>query len=258
MLNAQFGAQLTPIAHQSLNQTFVGPSDRFSQSIFVKVFAPQAQAKWRAETAMTAQLTDWLLDSDESELLLVRQDLPFSPVGAMTTELAFEMGQVLAWFHQRARPFGGIKTPKLPVRKPDFLVAPEIGAWFAARQSELTAQLATIPLVVRHGDVGKRNFATLHGDLTLIDYERAQAGFRQQDWIKLFYQDFHEDTTLIGAFLAGYGEWPAMLKLCWYYCVYTTALGIMAYVNKVPEADFLAVGRRMLQDVNDYIQQSEA
>ncbi|KRM72636.1 phosphotransferase [Lacticaseibacillus brantae] len=244
-LNHRFAAQLIAIPHQSLNRAFVGPSDHFEQSIFVKVFA--SQAKWRAETSMTAQLTDWLLDADEQTLLLVRQDLPFSAIGEMTSELAFAMGRV----------FDGIKTPVQPSNRQDFSAGAEIGTWFADRQAEITAQLAAMPLVVRHGDVGRRNYVFLHGQLTLIDYERAQLGWVQQDWIKLFYQDFHSDADLIQAFTDGYGKISMMPQLSWYYCVYGTALGILAYVHKVPDPEFLAVGQRMLHDVNDYIQQSE-
>jgi len=260
-LNLRYGATLVKIPHQSLNASYVGFSERFGQPIFVKQFAPGQTKKWQAETAITEQMSDWLLAFDAKTRILVRQDLPFMPVEKLDQALASDMGRVLADYHRRVQPFPGIQDNYRAIEMLATISDPQLvdGArWFQAHAEGIEVQLQAVPAVVRHGDVGLRNYRYLNGQLCLIDYERAQLGMAQQDFIKLFYQDFQSDQVLIQAFLSGYGELAPVPELTWMYTIFITVVGIFNYVRKVSDPAFLAVGQRMLRDVRNYIQQSEA
>ena len=95
-LNKRLKADLHAINHESLNSTFVGYSNLYRQSIFVKQFAKE-QAYY-TEKMVTKQLNDRVLTgfSLNKAFILVLKDCSPKDIGEkIDSKLAFEMGQVL-------------------------------------------------------------------------------------------------------------------------------------------------------------------
>lgn len=186
----------------------------------MKVFAPERQGKFLTERAINLQLTDRVLTSCQlatGEWVLVMRDLQLTPLPkAFTPELAQTMGTVLARFHQTVRlpqatrinalDFEGVadKVDQLATR-PDYRQLVRLMTNFQQAAATIQAIFNRQSRVVLHGDVGRRNFQFVNGQLELIDFERAQIGYAQTDFQKLFYQDFAGQPALIAAFLTGYG-----------------------------------------------------
>ncbi|VDH13210.1 Uncharacterised protein [Lactiplantibacillus plantarum] len=76
-------ADLIPIAHVSFNEMYTGYSRRYDTVVFVKVFSPNHERKFRTEQQVTAQLTDRVLASFQlasREWVLVLRDWQLTPV----------------------------------------------------------------------------------------------------------------------------------------------------------------------------------
>lgn len=95
-------------------------------------------------------------------------------------------------------------------------------------------------------------------ELCLIDFEKAKIGPVFLDFIKLFYQDFHNDQKLKKAFLHGYQsnkiEWQ-ISKVTENFLIFITALGIFSYTSQIVDPNFEQLGMRMLADVEQYLLQ---
>lgn len=265
-LNKKLKANLKPINHESLNHTFVGYSHLFHQSVFVKQFTKK-QA-YITEKNITSQLNDRILTgfSLSNTFVLVLKDWSSKDVSKpMDSKLAFEMGQILANFHLRVKPFPGIKVIKNQFD--DYLT--EINNFhestyrdrlrqlenkFLPYKNKIRTELSENSKYVLHGDVGLRNYKCLDGKLMLIDFEKARIGPVYLDFIKLFYQDFALDNELITSFLKGYltkNPNYQLSDLAKQYLIFTTAIGIFNYTEKIEDIPFRNIGIKMLETLEN-------
>ncbi|KRL63027.1 phosphotransferase [Lactobacillus psittaci] len=263
-LNDQINGNLTPINHESLNDTFVGYSNKYHASVFVKVF--NSRAKFKTEKQVTKQLSNRILENLElnGKYILVMTDIcPVDLDLPVTKEMAYKMGCVLASFHNKVKSFDGIYDEKAYFQKAEQDVAilknKEIKArllaileQFQEKKSVIEHNLAN-DKVVLHGDVGVRNYKLVNNTLVLIDYERARKGARYQDFIKLFYQDFEQNQELIASFLTGYNSKISnQFSLGFWskdFLIFLTAIGIMKYTDKIEDHAFKRIGLQMLADI---------
>ena len=109
-LNRRLKSDLHEINHESLNSTFVGYSNLYRQSIFVKQFAKEQG--YYTEKMVTNQLNDRVLGGFplNNTFVLVLKDCSPKDIGEkIDLNLAFEMGQVLGEYHLKVKPFIRIK-----------------------------------------------------------------------------------------------------------------------------------------------------
>lgn len=264
-LSTMLQADLIQITHVSFNQTYTGYSRYYGTVIFVKVFGPDRERKFRTEQQVTAQLTNRVLASFQlasHEWVLVLRDWQLTPVPtALTPMLVYQMGQVVAQFHHTVQlP----TTPDLmPVLDFDGMVArverlktsPYYGKlvsalqYFLDHRMMIRTALAQQPVVTLHGDMGTRNFRYHHGQLVLIDFERARRGYALEDCFKFFFEDLQQSSTLIQAFWAGYGTDLQIPPLVIQWLLLQCSTGIFTYVNQIADDRFEAVGTAMLAQV---------
>ncbi|BDR59571.1 hypothetical protein XA3_20120 [Xylocopilactobacillus apicola] len=199
-----------------------------------------------AELQVNKQLNNRVLDifNDEQPILIMKDLAPADLIPPITRELATKMGEMLRKFHHAVQPFTQITSFRANFTRSGF---EELSGRFIQKQAIIDADLSH--QVVLHGDVGLRNYKLVAGKITLIDFERAQLGIAQRDFVKLFYQDFAGQTELIEAFLKGYGEFNSIDPETWLFLVFDTALGIKDYVTKVDDPEFAAIAEQMLEDV---------
>lgn len=271
ILNNRLNSNLTPTNHESFNSTFFGNSNKYNRNVFVKVF--DSVNKFNTENLITQQLSDRVLETfkindDGLKYVLVMNDLkPIDLENTVSIHQAYEMGIVLAKFHNIVQPFNGMKEENSYFSK----ISEDINKLGNVTQKyKLTSLLKEFsnlqPLIendlnehsntVLHGDVGIRNFKIINGALNLIDYERARLGPNYQDFIKLFFQDFKLNNSLISSFLKGYESTSihtVQLK-SWtqQFIIFATAVGIMKYTEKIKDEPFKKIGMQMLESVEDY------
>ncbi|WP_434432483.1 phosphotransferase [Lactiplantibacillus paraplantarum] len=264
-LSTMLQADLIQITHVSFNQMYTGYSRYYGTVIFVKVFGPDRERKFKTEQQVTAQLTNRVLASFQlasHEWVLVLRDWQLTPVPtALTPTLVYQMGQVVAQFHHTVQlP----TTPDLmPVLDFDGMVArverlktsPHYGKlvsalqYFLDHRMMIRTPLAQQPVVTLHGDMGTRNFRYHHGQLVLIDFERARRGYALEDCFKFFFEDLQQSSTLIQAFWAGYGTDLQIPPLVIQWLLLQCSTGIFTYVNQIADDRFEAVGTAMLAQV---------
>ncbi|MDV0430332.1 phosphotransferase [Lactiplantibacillus sp. DA1] len=258
-------ADLIPIAHVSFNEMYTGYSRRYDTVVFVKVFDPDRERKFRTEQQVTAQLTHRVLASFQlasHEWVLVLRDWQLTPVPTtLTPALVYQMGQAVSQFHH------AIQLPTTPDTMPvldfDGMVArverlktslhygelvSALQYFFDHRMMIRTA-LAQQPVVTLHGDMGTRNFRYHHGRLVLIDFERARRGYALEDCLKFFFEALQQSSTLIQAFWAGYGTDLQIPPLVTQWLLFQCSTGIFTYVNQITDPRFEAVGTAMLAQV---------
>ena len=100
--------------------------------------------------------------------------------------------------------------------------------------------------------MGIRNYKYVDSKLALIDFEKARLGPVYQDFIKLFYQDFDLNEELIQSFLAGYSSKNPNYRLSdltKQYLIFTTAVGILNYTEKIEDLAFRYIGETMLDTI---------
>lgn len=263
-LNNRLEVDLQPIDHESLNSTFVGHSNLYHQSIFVKQFGKE-QAYY-TEKLVTKQLNDRVLDGfsfNDSFVLVLKDCAPKDIEENIDSRLAFEMGKVLGDFHLKVQPFSKIKVIK--GQFDDYLAEidtfqdtqyksrlKKLTTKFLPYKKEIKTELAQHSQFVLHGDVGIRNYKYVAGKLALIDFEKARLGPVYQDFIKLFYQDFRLNEELIQSFLKGYSSKNPnyqLSDLTRQYLIFTTAIGIFNYTEKIEDIPFRHVGETMLDTI---------
>jgi hypothetical protein len=258
-------ADLVPIAHVSFNQMYTGYSRRYGTVIFVKVFGPDRERKFRTEQQVTAQLTNRVLAGFQlasHEWVLVLRDWQLTPVPkTLTPALVYQMGRLVSQFHRAVQ----LPTSQnlMPVLDFDGMVArvnwletsPHYSElvtllqYFLDHQTMLRRALAQQPVVTLHGDMGTRNFRYHHGQLVLIDFERARRGYALEDCLKFFFEDLQQLSVLIQAFWAGYGADLQMPPLVKQWLLLQCSTGIFTYVNQIADPSFEAVGVEMLAQV---------
>ena len=169
-LNRRLKSDLHEINHESLNSTFVGYSNLYRQSIFVKQFAKEQG--YYTEKMVTNQLNDRVLGgfSLNNTFVLVLKDCSPKEIGEkIDSNLAFEIGQVLGEYHLKVKPFIRIK---LVNGQFDDYVA-EIDSFnessykrrlkkltskFLPYENKIKLELSQHSKFVLHGDVGIRNY----------------------------------------------------------------------------------------------------
>jgi len=263
-LEMQLQADLVRLDHPSFNTMFTGFSRRWQCQLFVKVFAADRFGKFSTERTINEQLNDRVLMSSQlatGEWVLVMRDLSMTPLAAeLTPELAQQMGSVLVHFHRTVQLPAATNQPSMVMTKiaglrqtPAYPQLLKLQHLYESRQSVIEAELVQVKPVVLHGDVGCRNYQFINGSLGLIDFERAHLGVPQVDFQKLFYQDFAGEQSLQQAFLNGYGALPALSSLTSSWLTFQSAVGILSYVQRLPDPEFEQVAQRMLQTVIDQI-----
>ena len=261
-LNQKLQSNLKPIDHESLNKTFVGYSNLYQQSIFVKQFAKK-QGCYTEET-VTRQMNDRVITTfsiDNRYILILKDVEPRDIPSTIDQNLAFKMGQVLGEFHMQIKPFPKIKIvqnqfdaylSEIDTFQDSFYKSQlnKVAEKFTMHKNEIQKDLKNNS----HGDVGIRNYKYIGGKLTLIDFEKARLGPVYQDFIKLFYQDFSLNPDLIDSFLKGYSTKNSdyqLLGLTKQYIIFTTAVGIFNYTEKIEDIAFKKVGERMLASIEE-------
>ena len=264
-LNQQLIGQLSPITHVSANQFFQGYSHRFKQAVFVKVFPYDHQTKFQTELAVERQMGRQIIlyrTTANAHYLVMNDEHPVA-LQRITPVVAMSLGTCLAEFHTKIQPFPGIKWQRQPFERLQTIISQLTDH---AMQQQLTEQLyrfipvreaiehdlAVAPVVCLHGDVGRRNFATVNGRLQLIDFERVQLGPAYQDVIKLFYQDFNQDSALIRAFKTGYNRLSPLVDLpqrTRLLLTLLTAAGIYRYLDRFTDPNFRRCAETMLTNV---------
>ncbi|MBI1699579.1 hypothetical protein HYQ59_0925 [Lactobacillus crispatus] len=259
-------SNLKPIDHESLNKTFVGYSNLYQQSIFVKQFAKK-QGCYTEET-VTRQMNDRVITTfsiDNRYILILKDVEPRDIPSTIDQNLAFKMGQVLGEFHMQIKPFPKIKIvqnqfdaylSEIYTFQDSFYKSQlnKVAEKFTMHKNEIQKDLKNNSHFVLHGDVGIRNYKYIGGKLTLIDFEKARLGPVYQDFIKLFYQDFSLNPDLIDSFLKGYSTKNSdyqLLGLTKQYLIFTTAVGIFNYTEKIEDIAFKKVGERMLASIEE-------
>ena len=265
-LNNYLQGELKPISHKSLNRTFIGYSNLFQQKVFVKQFAKKQG--WYTEKKVTEQLNDRVLAAlslDQKYILVLKDTSPKDIDENITSDIAFKMGQVLGDFHTRIKPFSKIKIVKdqfdgylteintfnASTYKRQLLTEAKK---FEHHKKEIQDELLTKSKFVLHGDVAIRNYKYVNDKLVLIDFEKARLCPVYQDFIKLFYQDFKLNLDLIAAFLRGYSNKNSdyeLSDLTKQYLIFTTAIGIFNYTEKIEDLPFKQIGEKMLETLRD-------
>ena len=123
---------------------------------------------------------------------------------------------------------------------------------FLPYENEIKLELSQHSKFVLHGDVGIRNYKYVDSKLALIDFEKARLGPVYQDFIKMFYQDFDLNEELIQSFLAGYSSKNPnyhLSDLTKQYLIFTTAVGIFNYTEKIEDLTFRYIGETMLDTI---------
>lgn len=258
-------ADLIPIAHVSFNQMYTGYSRRYDTVVFVKVFSPNHERKFRTEQQVTAQLTDRVLASFQlasREWVLVLRDWQLTPVPTtLTPALVYQMGQVVSRFHHAIQlpttadlmpvlDFDGMaaRVERLKT-SPHYDALVSLLPHFLDHRTMIITALAPQPVMTLHGDMGTRNFRYHHGQLVLIDFERARHGYALEDCLKFFFEDLQQSATLIQAFWAGYGTDLQIPPLVTQWLLLQCSTGIFTYVNQITDPRFEAVGTAMLAQV---------
>lgn len=265
-LNQKLQSNLKPIDHESLNKTFIGYSNLYHESVFVKPFAKEQGCY--TEEIVTKQMNDRMITtfSIDNKYILVLKDVEPRDISSIIDQnLAFKMGQVLGKFHMQIKPFPKIKIVRnqfddylseIDTFQDSFYRSQlnKVAKKFMTHKNEIQKDLKNNSRFVLHGDVGIRNYKYIGGKLTLIDFEKARLGPVYQDFIKLFYQDFSLNPDLIDSFLKGYSTKNLdyqLLSLTKQYLIFTTAIGIFNYTEKIEDLAFKKVGERMLASIED-------
>lgn len=268
LLEQRLQAKLRVISHQSFNRTFVGFSQQYQQSVFVKVFLQERN--WLTEKAVNEQLNSRVLaafkvDVEPILYVLVMTDMAPADIAVPVSKaLAVLMGEKLAIFHAQVRPFAGIRQDSEPFIKIHQRIKQlrsssmrnrliKIFKYFVHDQIMIETELLNSSTVL-HGDVGVRNYQFVTNQLVLIDYEKVQLGVKYQDFIKLFYQDFKLQPELMAAFMEGYTlklPEPKISQLMQAFLLFKTACGIMSYTDKIEDQPFKQIGEKMLVKVEE-------
>ncbi|RMC47987.1 hypothetical protein [Lactobacillus sp. ESL0225] len=178
LLEQRLQAKLRVISHQSFNRTFVGFSQQYQQSVFVKVFLQERN--WLTEKAVNEQLNSRVLaafkvDVEPILYVLVMTDMAPADIAVPVSKaLAFLMGEKLAIFHAQVRPFAGIRQDSEPFIKIHQRIK-QLRSSSMRNQIMIETELLNSSTVL-HGDVGVRNYQFVTNQLVLIDYEKVQLG----------------------------------------------------------------------------------
>ncbi|BDR57287.1 phosphotransferase family protein [Xylocopilactobacillus apis] len=246
------------VGHRSENQSFVGFSKVYNQSVFIKVFSPENLLKMKIEAEVNNQLNNRVIATfyEPIPILIMSDVKPVDITDLIDQDLSYNFGKILKEFHQTLKPSSEMSnlTNKISKIEQSFVSSKfrEIFDKFLSMKSRINEDMSYT--CVLHGDVGLRNYKIIDNEMTLIDFERAQIGIADYDFIKLFYQDFDSKKELIDSFLDGYGEKRTIFPETWMFLVFITAIGIMDYVEKVNDPTFRHIGIRMLNDVKTFLQ----
>lgn len=104
-----------------------------------------------------------------------------------------------------------------------------------------------VPVVPTHGDWQPRNWLTHRGEISVIDFGRAELRPAMTDFTRLAAQDFRRDRRLESAFLRGYGMDPREPDGWWRQRV-REAVGTAVWAYQVGDEAFEAQGHQMIAD----------
>lgn len=207
---------------------------------------------------VTNQLNDRVLGgfSLNNTFILVLKDCSPKDIGEkIDSKLAFGMGQVLGEYHLKVKLFIRIKL--VNGQFDDYLAEidsfkessykrrlKKLTSKFLPYENEIKFELSQHSKFVLHGDVGIRNYKYVDNKLALIDFEKARLG--------PVYQDFDLNEELIQSFLAGYSSKNPnyhLSDLTRQYLIFTTAIGIFNYTEKIEDLAFKNIGDRILDTI---------
>lgn len=268
-----FGNGLHAVKHTSFNRMYVGYSEQFSCEIFIKIYREDQYEKFITEKEIIHQknikiigIETLTVSVEGFKYMLILEDLHLIDVlkPDVTVELAFQMGKSVGDFHANTQPFKGIRHNVDLIDKiakdideiKNAEVYQKVYTVFQQFQTRWLKRKKINYLGVLHGDVGVRNFKWVKQELVLIDFERAQFGLLYLDFVKLFYQDFDSKQIFINAFLNGYKTKIAQFELddaTKYLLIFSVAVGIFKYVDKIKDISFEKYGETMLKDVEKYL-----
>lgn len=162
-----------------------------------------------------------------------------------------QAGRALALLHGSARYPGGDHEQRADARALAWLdgphrIAPDLEARLRA---ELAHPVPPRPLVPTHGDWQPRNWVVDEdGRVGVIDLGRADLRPAATDLGRLHVQQLRGRPDLEAAFLEGYGPDPRE-PVTWRRDRVREAVGTAAWAHLVGDAEFEAVGHRMVADV---------
>ncbi|MGC4173986.1 aminoglycoside phosphotransferase family protein [Demequina sp.] len=195
-----------------------------------------------------------LVYGEPSEKLLILEYLPGELVqgsGVEREPWVYESaGALLARFHGQRSVHDDEYPTRLLDRAERWLAAPQSTphALREAAAHALAAVASNIPtlLVPTHGDYSPRNWLVHDGQVSVIDFGRADLRPAMADLVRLSARCFPERPELENAFMAGYGSDPRELA-AWQAITLCEAIGTIGWAHMVGDSGFEAEGLRELE-----------
>jgi aminoglycoside phosphotransferase (APT) family kinase protein len=195
-----------------------------------------------------------LVRADDVAKLLVTRFLPGTLVEGSDSEFLpatyRQAGQLLAQLHQQPavedEDFEEREKAKalLWLDKPH-RIAPEVAAKLRSTVEAWPTPATT--LVPTHGDWHPRNWLTLAGTVSVIDFGRADLRPALTDFARLSAQQFRTDAALETAFIEGYGSDPRE-PAAWRRNRIREAIGTAVWAHQVGDERFEQQGHRMIAE----------
>lgn len=197
-----------------------------------------------------------LIHGDDDTKLVVTEYLPGTLVEGTEHEGAAQTyrraGELLALFHgQYAQRDDGAFERRQKQSTLDWLAGPHrIAPKAVAALMPVVEAHPTPPSVLMptHGDWQPRNWLVFDGEISVIDFGRADLRPALTDFGRLAAQQFRTDPMLETAFLDGYGADPREPE-AWLRLRIHEAVATAAWAYKVGADDFEQQGHRMIAEV---------
>lgn len=195
-----------------------------------------------------------LVHADEVAKLLVTRFLPGTLVEGSASEFLpatyRQAGQLLAQLHQQLAVVDEDFEAREKAKAIQWLdkshrIAPEVAAKLRSMVQAWPTPATT--LVPTHGDWQPRNWLTLAGTVSVIDFGRADLRPALTDFARLSAQQFRTDTALETAFLEGYGDDPRE-PAAWRRNQTWLAIGTAVWAYQVGDERFEQQGHRMIAE----------
>jgi tRNA A-37 threonylcarbamoyl transferase component Bud32 len=208
---------------------------------------------WAATSTETARAPD-LVHADGAAKILVTQYLPGVLVEGTPAEYDPEIhrqaGALLARFHAQASTRSADYAARVRAKALTLLDRPhQIAAPIVSRLRSALEVWPTPPvlLVPTHGDWQPRNWLVHDGQVSVIDFGRADLRPAMTDFTRLAAQQWRSLPALEAAFFEGYGQDPREAK-AWQRVRLAEAIGTAVWAFEVGDTAFEMQGHRMIAD----------